>query len=203
MKSSLTIYFILICTVLQAQTKQCGCPTDSLINNGSIDCSTQKLSDGSELYWQINCKRVWLTLKKRNNKKIVLDEVPFEYFGYTYRLGFQLAREYKKTLLFSSGCPANGPCNFVLVDKNTGRRVNEFGELIYNHSTRQFFDFVIYFSKQNQLTLHYIDSGKKYRYAVHAKDFKALIPEYSFENVFVEDNVLHLQYDFGEIMINL
>jgi hypothetical protein len=194
---------LLLSTLLYAQTKECGCASDSMINNGSINCSSKRLSDGSELYWQINCERVWLTLKRPDNKKIVLDEVPIEYFGYTFRLGFQLAKEYKQTLLFRSGCPANGPCNFILVDKRTGKKVTEFGELIYNHTTREFYDFVIYFSRENQITLNYIENSKEYTYKVNPKDFNALIPEYMFKDVFIRDNILHLLYLDKEILIDL
>ena len=195
--------FVLASTSTYAQGEQCGCAKDSLINNGSIDCSIMKLSDGSELYWQVNCKRVWLTMKRPDKKTIVLDELPIEYYGYTFRLGFQLAKEYKKTLLFRSGCPANGPCNFILVDKATGKRIDEFGELIYNHSSREFFDFIIYFSRENQLTLDFIDTRIKYNYRVNPKHFNAVVPEYAFDHVFIKDNVLYLQYDSGELKIDL
>lgn len=193
----------MLSALLNAQTKECGCASDSMINNGSINCSSKRLSDGGELYWQINCERVWLTLKRPDNKKIVLDEVPIEFFGYTFRLGFQLAKEYKKTLLFRSRCPANGSCNFILVDKRTGKQIEEFGELIYSHSTREFYDFVIYFSRENEITLDFIENSRKYRYKVNPEDFNALIPEYVFKDVFIKNNVLHLLYSNKEIKIDL
>ena len=204
MKIYLTVFFAVICSTSYAQTRQCGCATDSMIPNGSIDCSSKKLSNGSELYWQVNCKRVWLTLRNSISKKeIVLDEVPIEYYGYTFRLGFHLAKEYGKTLLFRSGCPVKGPCNFILVDKNTGKRVGEYGELIYDHSEETFYDFVIFFSSESQVTLEYIDTGEKYNFKVNPEHFDALVPEYVFEKVFIKNDILYLQYNQGEIKIDL
>ena len=44
-----------------------------------------------------------------------------------YRLGFQLRKENSSTLLFSEDCPANGPCTYVVIDKNTGKLIRRYG----------------------------------------------------------------------------
>jgi hypothetical protein len=117
-----------------------------------------------------------------------------EYYSYTYRLGYQLAREFNKTILFRSGCPANGPCNFVLVDKKSGQKVHEFGELIYDHEIDSPFSapFILYFTNNSLSTimLYYIDSDKKYKIAVDGNQFKGTIPEYEIDNIKVTEDLL-------------
>jgi hypothetical protein len=192
-----TVTFMLIITYLTltsmcfAQTRQCVCPTDSFITQYTTDCKTKYLKDSSMLYYQFNCDSIWLTLE--NKQKHIVFSMTTEYYSYTYRLGYQLAKEYDKTLLFRSGCPANGPCNFVLVDKKTGKTIKQFGELIYDHSAdTPFFSFILYFSDSaiSSLTLHYIDSDKKYKITVDSRQFKGIIPEYEIDDIIVKDNQL-------------
>lgn len=185
-----------------AQKKQCYCKSNPEITNAVADCRVTRLQGGGALYWQFNCNRIWLTLENNTKKKIVIDEVPLSLSGYTYRLGYQLSKEYKNALLFRSGCPANGPCNFVLIDKYTGKKIKEFGELIYNDPNSKFYDFVIYLISPKVLVIHYIDTNKRYSIRI-AHEFKALIPEYEFDDVRIEKNVLVLVSDGGNIRIDL
>lgn len=83
------------------------------------------------------------------------------------------------------------------------QQIKEFGELIYNHATDDFYNFVVYFSKQNQITLEYIDTKEKYSYKVNPNDFNALVPEHVLNAVFIKNNILYLQYQIGEVKINL
>lgn len=206
--------FLFIALILQfkfsyGQKKECGCKSDSLINQYTTNCSTTHLKNGSKIYWQFNCNSIWLTLENKSGKRITLDKVPIEYYSYTYRLGYHLAKEYKKALLFKSGCPANGPCDFVLIDKTSGKKISEFGELIYDHTTNKFYDFVIYFSSPSSLVLHYIDTNKKYKFVVEPDNFNAVVPEYTFNEIYIKNNILTLTYDpvkvrsSGIIKINL
>ncbi len=188
------IGFICQLEVCFAQKKECGCQSDSLINQYTTDCNTTYLKNGSKLYWQFNCKSIWLTLENKSGRRTTINTVPIDYYSLTYRIGYHLAKEYKNTLLFRSGCPANGPCNFVLLDKNTGKKIREFGELIYDHSTGQFYDFILYFSSKSSLTLHYIDTNKKYRITVNPEDFNSVTPEYMFDKIYIKKNILILTH---------
>ncbi len=185
-----------------AQLKQCSCTIDkSISESGVSNCQTTRLSDGSSLYYQFNCDSVWLTLNNKLNRKRVIYVLKGEDYkdlcGYNFRLGYQLAKEYKKYLLFRSGCGANGPCNFILIDKLTGKKVKEFGELIYNHQGMgHFYKFVIYFTSDrlNRLAIHYLDSGKKYFIPVNPVHFNNAIPEYTFDDVTIQQSKLLLKY---------
>jgi hypothetical protein len=63
------------------------------MNNATVSCETRILKNKAKLYWQYNCDNIWLTLQTIKGKKIKLDEVPIELYGYTYRLGFHVVKE--------------------------------------------------------------------------------------------------------------
>lgn len=184
------------------QNKECNCKSDPSMKEYVTNCKTTILKNGSKLYWQFSCKRVWLTLEDVSGKKKVLNEVSIDLGEYTFRIGYQLAKEYKHSLLFRSGCPANGPCNFILIDKASGKELKEFGELIYDHSSRKFYDFVLYFTSPNIIAIHYIDTDRKYTIKLKG-EFKALIPEYEFNSIVVNQNILTLTYTTGKTKIDL
>ena len=117
--------------------------------------------------------------------------------------GYHLSKEFTKSLLFRSGCPANGPCNFVLIDKDNGENLKEFGQLIYNYDTDTIYDFILYLSSKDILTLHYVDTDKKYKIKIDSKQINAVIPEYMFTKVFVTNNVLTLQYGNSRLSLDL
>ena len=211
MRSFLFLVLLFSLKFSYGQQKQCSCKTDTLINHFTTDCKTTLLRNGSKLYWQFNCDSIWLTLQDKNGKKIIIDTVPIEYYAYTYRLGYRLVKEYENTLLFRSGCPANGSCNFNLVDKSSGKKLKQFGELIYDHDKEKFYDFIIYFSSKNYLTIYFIDDNKKYNIRINGDNFTSVVPEYQFDKINLSNNILTLVYNYekdnkrkqGQITIDL
>jgi hypothetical protein len=189
---------MILSTPCLGRKKECGCAIKGLVSEYTTDCKTTYLKNGGRLYWQFNCKSIWLTLENPKGRKYIIDTVPTELSGYTYRLGYQLVKEYTKTLLFRSGCPANGPCNFVLVDKSNGKVLKEFGELIYDHNTDVFYDFVLYFANPNTLGLYYINTKKEYKIPIDGSSFIAVVPEYQFGDIIVRNGKLSLSYDYDD-----
>lgn len=188
------------------QKKQCHCDKDTLMNGATTSCKTIVLKNKSKLYWQYNCNRIWLTLENRRGKKTVLDEVTVEYFGYTYRLGFHLIKEFDNTILFRSGCPANGPCIYTLIDKTTGKKVNEFGQLIcidtdVRDDKKYKFDFIVYFSENYaKLKIYFVNSKKTLTIPFDAKrnNLTSVVPEQQFEKMNLERNILKIYYTTSE-----
>jgi hypothetical protein len=166
--------------------------------NSIDECNIHLLKDGSKLYYQFNCDSVWLTLEKKSGRKIIIYSMAGddfkELYGYNYRLGYQFAHEYNKSILFRSGCPANGPCNFILINKSNGKITAELGELIYNREKNKFYNFLVYFSneKLNYLIIYYPDSGKRYKIHIHPYDFRGVIPEYTINDITVKNHILKL-----------
>jgi hypothetical protein len=209
MKRYLTILlFVIFFNAVEAQPRQCGCATDTLITD-VVNCHTRKLKNGAELFYQFNCDSVWLTLKTANKRKHILylmkGKTYKELFGYTFRLGYNFCHEFDKYLLFRNACPANGPCNFTLVNKTTGKIFKELGELIYDHKTNKFYDFILYLSDKSKqkLVIYYPDKNKKYFISLDNFDSRGYAPEYDFDEVGVQNNILTLRYPYHFKKVNL
>jgi hypothetical protein len=196
------------------QKSQCFCDNDTLMNDATVNCDTTKLKNNSRLYWQFNCERVWLTLENANGKKFVIDEVDIELYAYTYRLGYHLIKEYKSSLLFRSGCSANGPCFYTLIDKTTGKKIKEFNQLICIDTDAQLenehaynYEFVVYFSQNtDHLVVYYVDSKRSCRIPF-TDTFTNAVSEHQFDKMILQKNILTIFYENDDkkktIRINL
>ena len=194
MRIAIVILLIAISTIGYGQIK-CSCDSQTWMKE-SVSCKPTILKNGSKLYYQFDCDSAWFTLENAKHKKTILFSLPAELTGYTHRLGYYLIKEYKETLLFRYGCPANGPCSHVLINKTTGKKVKEFDELIYGLDYTKT-DYILYFTteKRNSLTLYYINTGKYYRIPVNPRDFTGVTPEYEFDKPKLAKNILTLFYE--------
>jgi hypothetical protein len=191
-----------------AQQRQCHWYKDSLMNGATISCETATLKNNSTLYWQYNCDRIWLTLENKNGKKTVIDELEPSLFTYTYRLGYHLIKEYNSSLLFRSGCPANGPCHYTLIDKSNGKKLKALQPLICVDTDNRLesphpyeYDFVVYFSENHDsLVVYYIDSKKYVHIPFNPKNNKlsSPIPEQQFTHMKKSNDILTLTYQNDE-----
>jgi len=180
------------------------------MNGATVSCDTTTFKNNSILYWQYNCDRIWLTLENSSGQKFVIDESGVELYNLTYRLGYHLIKEFKESLLFRSGCPANGPCIYTLIDKSNGKKLKEFDQLIcidtdvkWENAHPYEFDFVVYLAYEtDQLIINYIDSGKMITIPFK-ENLASVIPEHSFENMTLENNILTLNYQIYELEINI
>jgi hypothetical protein len=170
-----------------------------------IDCDTTTLSNNSKLYWQFNCESIWLTLENPNGKRKVIDELPSTFSEIASRLGYHLIKEFEKGILFRSGCAANGPCNYILIDKLYGNILKEFPQLIcidtdisIEDPQNYKFDFVVYLSDtSDHLILYYIDTGKSCMISFKEK-LTGVIPEFQFTRMTMADKVLTLFYEMDD-----
>lgn len=207
MKTLITFtFFILTFGPLYGQKKQCHCDKDTLMNNATVSCETRMLKNKAQLYWQYNCDKIWLTLETNKGKNITIDEVPVEYYGYTYRLGFHFVKEFNNSILFRSGCAANGPCIYTLIDKTTGKKIDEFGQLIcidtdIKDEKKYPFEFLVYAdSNYKRIIIYYPDTKKvlKVPFDFEKNNVTAVIPEYQFDRMEVSGNILTLYYTTSE-----
>ena len=125
MKLILIFCGLFVVSISYAQKKQCFYDLDTSMNEATVSCETIFLKNKSKLYWQYNCERIWLTLENVKGQKFILDTIEVELYAYTYRLGFHLVKEYSNSLLFRSGCPANGQCIYTLIDKINGKTIKQ------------------------------------------------------------------------------
>lgn len=207
MKTLITFtFFILTFGPLYGQKKQCHCDKDTLMNNATVSCETRMLKNKAQLYWQYNCDKIWLTLETSKRKKITIDKVPVEYYSYTYRLGFHFVKEFNNSILFRSGCAANGPCIYTLIDKTRGKKIDEFGQLIcidtdIKDEKKYPFEFLVYAdSNYKRIIIYYPDTKKvlKVPFDFEKNNVTAVIPEYQFDRMEVSGNILTLYYTTSE-----
>ncbi len=190
-------------SVLKIQTKSdtiaqnSNITSDSILASENVNTDTTYLSNGALLYYQINSDSLWLTLENKN--KLVLFSTGFDFIGYHYRLDYQFYKEFDKYLLFRYGCPANGSCNFVLINKTNGTIYKDLPELIYNHETEKIEDYLIYLSENREKLIFYnVDLNKKFEYKHGIEEIKtAIAPEYIFDSVKRNSNKIELFY--GEL----
>lgn len=180
------------------KSSPCFCENDSLINNYTVSCDTTTLSNNSKLYWRFDCDRIWLTLENKNGQKSVIDTVPINLYPYTYRLGFHLIKDFDKTILFRSGCPANGPCVYTLIDKTTGNKIKEFDQLICidTEDAKYAFDFVVYLSDTiDSINVYFVDTEKSLKIPFTENLTSAAYPQQQqFKEMSLINNILELTY---------
>ena len=189
-------------TFCYGQQKQCFCNDNEAIKEAPISCETIVLRNKSKLYWQFNCNKVWLTLQNNTGKKIIINEVEIDLYSYVYRLGYHLIKEYKNSLLFRCGCPANGPCSYTLINKTNGQNIKEFNQLICidtdNLSEKAHvykYDFVVYLSdKANYLNVYFVDTKKQFKVPFNF-ELTSHNPEYQFKKMEVKSNILTLFFE--------
>lgn len=170
------------------------------MNGATVSCDTTFFTNDSFIYWQYNCDRIWLTLENKRKQKSVIDEVPVDVFNLTYRLGYHFIKEYKSSLLFRKGCSASGPCTYDLIDKNDGKKLKEFGQLICIDTDSQLtnshpynFEFIVYFETTDKIIVEYIDSGQKFKIPFNEK-LTGIVPELQFDEMTLVNNQLTLTY---------
>lgn len=186
------------------QKAQCFCDKNKYMNGATTSCDTIMFSNNSYLYWQYNCDSIWLTLENNKNQKYIIDNVDVDLYPYTYRIGFQLIKEYQNSLLFRHGCPANGPCMYSLIDKYSGNALKEFNQLICidtdisNKNEHKYeFDFVVYLS-DNKIIVYYVDNNKTLEFPFNDK-LNEIIPEYQFSKMTLNNDILTLFYHTDKI----
>ncbi|RYY45042.1 MAG: hypothetical protein EOO06_17195 [Chitinophagaceae bacterium] len=113
----------------------------------------------------------------------------------TERLGYQYIKENNQSFLIMnrliSGCCT--PPAFLLFNKNNGKLLEKLGSLIY-YSEEAKENFILYFSDStlNAVTLHFLNSGKKYKISVPKNRFAETLEK-------TGENYAELLFDAGEL----
>ncbi|MET3979842.1 hypothetical protein ABIB62_002816 [Mucilaginibacter sp. UYP25] len=193
------LFFIVTCASAQ---KVCNCSANKNWSEG-ISCKDIILKNKSKLYWQFNCDSSWLTFQnKLGEKKIIYS---LELVGYTGRLGYSYATEYKAGFLIQnnliSGCCT--PPEYILYSKMTGKEIINLGPLIY-YSVR-YNDPLIVSYNTDALVVYNIETKKRMKIdlpkGVVAWTLKAgelPEPEYLFDAKLI-GSVLIIKYRYLKI----
>ena len=207
MKRLFTIILLLYTIQTFGQKVQCFCDNNKYMNNSTTSCDTIVFNNKSFLYWQYNCDSIWLTLENDKNEKYIINDVDVDIFAYTYRIGFHLIKEFQNSLLFRYGCPANGPCMYKLIDKNNGKTLKEFNQLIcidkdinLDDDNEYKYNFVVYFSENyDNIIVYNINNDKTLEFPFKDNLNYSLIPEYLFSKMTLKNNILTLFYNTNKV----
>lgn len=202
MKNIALIIFSLFCATAISYAGDCFCKKKPMMTESTVSCDTTFLTNQSKLYWQFNCDRIWLTLESASGNQVVINEVPVKYYAYTYRLGYNLIKEYDNSLLFRGSCTASDPCVYTLIDKFTGQKQEEFDRLIcidteidIENPHKYEFDFVVYLSSENdEIFVQYINENRIVGVPFKEK-FASKNPEKQFTKMTVDNNILTIFYN--------
>ncbi len=218
------IYLLFIIVFQNANGQNCGCQKDSFLND-LISCDTIGLKGNSKVYYQFNCDSSWLTFENSKGRKTTLFYLDSELIDLTYKLGWQVWRDFDETVLFiareTSGLPTT--LYYSLYNKNT-EDILTFRHVIYDCSD-SLCDFILYFSDSasyNYLTLYMFKSAKDYKIDLPKnlldesfQQYFGLFPfvENLFEQPTIKDNVYTFSYTYfdkesntekqGEISIDM
>jgi hypothetical protein len=218
------VTYLLFFNVFQnANAQNCFCQKDSFLNN-LISCDTIKLKGNSSVYYQFNCDASWLTYENSKGRKTVLYFLDSELIDLTYKLGWQVWKDFDESVLFvareTSGLPTT--LYYTLFNKTTEELIS-FRNVVYA-CPDSLCEFILYFpdSTYNFLSLFMINNSKEYKIELPKNLIEESFQQYFglfmfVENLFeppsIKDNVYIFKYTFfdnqsktekkGELSIDL
>ncbi len=148
MKIIVTVIFIIISQFSFAQN--CSCKEQPQLNE-IISCEKTTFKNGAKIYRQFNCDSSWLVFESKAKKKKILFSLDKDLIELTGRLGYTSWIEYENTFMIEnrlvSGCC--DPLEYVLFDKNNGRKIADLGREIYHSDIKKYPYFVAIDSKKS------------------------------------------------------
>jgi hypothetical protein len=162
---TITVVLFLVLSQFGFAQKKCGCTSNDLLSE-SISCDVTTFKNGAKIYRQFTCDSSWLVFENKQ-KKIILYSLEEELVALTERLGYVGWTEYKKTFLIEnrmiSGCC--DPSQFILFDKNTGKKIRELGTQIYYDPSPKYPVFITLDGENaDYITVLNVENNKTIRY---------------------------------------
>jgi len=141
MKIIVTFIFIIISQFSSAQN--CSCKERPQLNE-IISCEKTTFKNGAKIYYQFNCDSSWLVFESKTKEKKKLFSLDKDLIELTGRLGYTSWAEYNNTFIIEnrlvSGCC--DPSEFVLFNKNNGKKIANLGREIYHSDIKKYPYFV-------------------------------------------------------------
>jgi len=175
--------------------QQCQCITDSSLSE-AVTCYTVRFSNHAKLYRQFNCDSSWLTFESSRGTKTILYSLDDGLIGYTEKLGYQYATEYKATFLVQnnliSGCCT--PPEYLLFNKSTGKVIKNLGRLIF-YSEDVKFPLVVYIEDTvfSRLKFYDVNTGRL---------FYVPLPPHTIKNTLEKGAERYAEYLFEDAEIS-
>jgi hypothetical protein len=204
MKFVLTITFSIIISQL-CLGQNCSCKTQANLNE-IITCEKTVFKNGAKIYRQFTCDSSWVVFENKNKKKKVLFSLNKELIELTEKLGFADWKEYKKSFIVEyhtiSGCC--DPYEYILFDKNDGKKIAEIGREIF-HSEIDKYPFFVTIDKENSNFLSFLNLETNKIFKINLpkgrieKTMKITNGHFSetlFENGEIKNGVFEIKYKY-------
>ncbi|MBF4484109.1 MULTISPECIES: hypothetical protein [unclassified Flavobacterium] len=220
MKIIVTFIFIIISQFSSAQN--CSCKERPQLNE-IISCEKTTFKNGAKIYYQFNCDSSWLVFESKTKEKKKLFSLDKSLIELTGRLGYLSWAEYNNTFIIEnrlvSGCC--DPSEFVLFDKNNGKKIANLGREIYHSNIKKYPYFVTIDSKEsNFLNFFNLSTNKLFKINLpkgRIEKTLKITTEIFFESLFeegeIKNGIFEIEYRYktrhngkwliGEIKVDL
>jgi hypothetical protein len=220
MKIIVTFIFIIISQFSSAQN--CSCKERPQLNE-IISCEKTTFKNGAKIYYQFNCDSSWLVFESKTKEKKKLFSLDKSLIELTGRLGYLSWAEYNNTFIIEnrlvSGCC--DPSEFVLFNKNNGKKIANLGREIYHSNIKKYPYFVTIDSKEsNFLKFFNLSTNKLFKINLpigRIEKTLKITTEIFFESLFeegeIKNGIFEIEYRYktqhngkwliGEIKVDL
>ncbi|CAA9200872.1 hypothetical protein FLA105534_03288 [Flavobacterium bizetiae] len=220
MKIVVIVIFLVFSQFSFAQN--CSCKEKPQLNE-IISCEKTIFKNGAKIYYQFNCNSSWLVFESKTKKKKKLFSLDKDLIELTGRLGYTSWAEYNNTFIIEnrlvSGCC--DPSEFVLFNKNNGKKIANLGREIYHSNIKKYPYFVTIDSKEsNFLSFLNLSTNKifkiylpKGRIDKTLKITSGIFSETLFEEGEIKNGIFEIEYRYktqhngkwliGEIKVDL
>lgn len=220
MKIVVIVIFIFFSQFSFAQN--CSCKEKPRLNE-IISCDKTIFKNGAKIYYQFNCNSSWLVFESKAKEKKKLFSLDKDLIELTGRLGYASWAEYKNTFIIEnrlvSGCC--DPSEFLLFDKNNGKKIANLGREIYHSNIKKYPYFVTIDSKEsNFLNFFNFSTNKLFKINLpkgRIEKTLKITTEIFFETLFeegeIKNGIFEIEYRYknqdngkwliGEIKVDL
>lgn len=188
----MTVIFVFVSQFCLSQN--CSCKKLPKLNE-IISCEKSTFNNGTKIYRQFNCDSSWLVFESKARKKRILFSLDKNLIELTEKLGYTSWVEYKSTFIIEnrliSGCC--DPPEYVLFDKNSGKKIAELGREVF-HSEIQKYPYFVTIDKGKYSFLSFLNLNTN-------KIFKINLPKGRIDQALKKSNYIFAEYLFekGEI----
>lgn len=184
--------------------QQCSCSQKPELKD-VLSCEATLLQNGAKIYWEYDCNSSWITFQKGKEKRKIF-ELEKEFIALSGKLGYRNWTEYKNSFLIenslASGCCQ--PAEYILYDKNNGRKITELGTVIFISDTKDQ-PYTVTLKNNHQLLYTNLNNNRSYPVKIPEnlientlKNSEELYPENLFESIHVKNKMLFISLRYKE-----
>ncbi|OCA75335.1 hypothetical protein [Chryseobacterium arthrosphaerae] len=187
-----------------AYGQKCSCSQNEELK-GIIPCEKTRFQNGAKIFWEYDCNSSWITFQNKNIRRKIF-ELEKEFIALSGRLGYRSWTEYKSSFLIEnsmiSGCCQ--PEEYMLYNKNTGRKIAELGTFIsLGNDTEK--PYILTMKTDRQLLYTNLNNNKacfirfpKDKIEKTLKNTHEMHPEILFEDQGIHNGILSVKFKYKE-----